>query len=213
MIVAAHQTMLAPPALPYDAEVEYLESTGTQYLDTGYAFTDGYTFELDFDGIGSALSIFGSRSGNVRTSVVFRSSSDNLTINIAGYNATTTPFKVAMPDPTARTKVKMDVASNKGSLWVNGVNRFANKEFTGSYISGVTMGLFATKYGANDFREITAAKVYSLKMWQGDTLVRDFIPVRVGSGSSAVGYLCDRVSGNLFGNAGTGAFTIGPDKT
>ena len=74
------------------------------------------------------------------------------------------------------------------------------------------MGLFATKYGASDFREITASKVYSLKMWQGGTLVRDIAPVRVGSGSSAVGYLYDRVSGELFGNAGMGAFVLGPDK-
>ena len=37
-MIAAHQTMLAPQGapLPYDAEVEYLESTGTQYIDTGY---------------------------------------------------------------------------------------------------------------------------------------------------------------------------------
>ena len=38
--------------------------------------------------------------------------------------------------------------------------------------------------------------------------VRDLVPVRVGQ----VGYLFDRVSGELFGNAGTGAFVVGPDK-
>lgn len=32
-------------------------------------------------------------------------------------------------------------------------------------------------------------------------------------GANAVGYMYDRVSGELFGNAGTGAFVIGPDKT
>jgi hypothetical protein len=37
---------------------------------------------------------------------------------------------------------------------------------------------------------------------------RDFVPVRVGQ----VGYLYDRVSGTLYGNAGTGNFTVGPDK-
>ena len=56
-------------------------------------------------------------------------------------------------------------------------------------------------------------QIYGCKLWNGITLVRDFIPVRVGSGSSAVGYLYDRVSGELFGNAGTGEFLIGPDKT
>ena len=38
--------------------------------------------------------------------------------------------------------------------------------------------------------------------------IRDFIPVRVGS----TGYLYDKVSGQLFGNAGTGDFVLGPDK-
>ena len=48
------------------------------------------------------------------------------------------------------------------------------------------------------------------KMWDGeDNLMADFIPVRVGD----VGYMYDRVSGELFGNSGTGAFIIGPDKT
>jgi hypothetical protein len=36
----------------------------------------------------------------------------------------------------------------------------------------------------------------------------DLIPVRVGN----VGYMYDKVSGQLFGNAGTGNFILGPDK-
>lgn len=51
-------------------------------------------------------------------------------------------------------------------------------------------------------------KVYSFKIWQNGTLVRDYIPVRKGT----VGYLYDRVTHKLFGNAGTGDFVIGPDK-
>lgn len=42
----------------------------------------------------------------------------------------------------------------------------------------------------------------------GNDMKMDFIPVRKGN----VGYMFDRVSGQLFGNAGTGAFIIGPDK-
>jgi hypothetical protein len=38
--------------------------------------------------------------------------------------------------------------------------------------------------------------------------VADFIPVRIGQ----TGYMYDKVSGQLFGNAGTGAFILGPDK-
>ena len=39
MLLAARQSILtgggSPTPLPYDAEIEYLESTGTQYIDTG----------------------------------------------------------------------------------------------------------------------------------------------------------------------------------
>ena len=65
------------------------------------------------------------------------------------------------------------------------------------------------------------------QIYDDSTLVRDFIPVRVGSGSSAVGYLYDRANpdggplGNgLYGNAADGqggkagfpANCIGPDR-
>ena len=36
----------------------------------------------------------------------------------------------------------------------------------------------------------------------------DLIPVRVGQ----TGYMYDRISGSFYGNAGTGSFTLGPDK-
>lgn len=50
--------------------------------------------------------------------------------------------------------------------------------------------------------------VYMTYIYQSGVIVRDYIPVRDGT----VGYLYDRVSGRFFGNAGTGAFIIGPDK-
>lgn len=51
------------------------------------------------------------------------------------------------------------------------------------------------------------ARIYGETIHTDGVLVRDFSPVRVGS----VGYMYDRVSGQLFGNGGTGAFVLGPD--
>ena len=65
-------------------------------------------------------------------------------------------------------------------------------------------------FGVNTNGTITAATqmtLYSFKIWKNGVFVRDYIPVRKGT----VGYLYDRVSGKLFGNAGTGAFTYGND--
>jgi hypothetical protein len=38
-------------------------------------------------------------------------------------------------------------------------------------------------------------------------MLRDFIPVRKGT----TGYMYDKVSGQLFGNSGSGNFILGPD--
>jgi hypothetical protein len=51
-------------------------------------------------------------------------------------------------------------------------------------------------------------KLVHLSISEDDTLIFDLIPVRVGT----TGYLYDKVSGQLFGNNGTGSFILGPDK-
>ena len=57
---------------------------------------------------------------------------------------------------------------------------------------------------------ISRSRIYSFKIVnEMNEYVADFIPVR----KDGVGYIYDRVSGELFGNQGTGAFIIGPDKT
>lgn len=51
-------------------------------------------------------------------------------------------------------------------------------------------------------------RIFYLQISQNGELLRDYIPVRVGT----TGYLYDKVSGELFGNQGTGNFILGPDK-
>ena len=59
------------------------------------------------------------------------------------------------------------------------------------------------------YDKFPSLKTVHIKIQMGDNHVRDFIPVR----KDGVGYMYDKISGQLFGNAGTGAFVIGPDKT
>lgn len=52
-------------------------------------------------------------------------------------------------------------------------------------------------------------RIYLLQIWDGNgALIFNGIPVRIGS----TGYLYDKVTNKLFSNAGTGSFTLGPDK-
>jgi hypothetical protein len=51
-------------------------------------------------------------------------------------------------------------------------------------------------------------KIYSSKIYEGDVLVQDLIPVK----KDGKGYMYDKVSKKLFSNGGTGEFIIGADK-
>jgi hypothetical protein len=194
--------------LPYDAEVEYIESSGTQYIDTGIISADDFSWELKFEGGQRATSIIGARSSSVRTICLYyyTSSAREYTIPIAGLNGTTTPFQLTDLH-TGVHIVKAHINTNVGNVWVDNVQVYTNQSFSGNYISNVSCAVFAAKYGNNDYREKVSAKIYSYKMWQGDTLVFDGIPVR----KDGKGCLYDRVSGTLFENAGTGDITYGND--
>ena len=52
-------TMMAGKRLPYDAEVEYLESTGTQWIDTGKYLTSASNVEVRAQIMGTGTSNIG----------------------------------------------------------------------------------------------------------------------------------------------------------
>lgn len=198
-----------PEVLPYDAEIEYLESTGTQWINTSYIFADNFGFEIDFQNIGKGKTIIGANNNGTRTAVLFcgASSTDRFYLNIGTHNANTTPFYMTL-DTTKRHKVKILVNENKASIYVDDVQKFNNVSFSGNYISNLEQTVFCTNYGTS-VNELALSKVFSLKMWQDNSMVRDYIPVRLGQ----VGYLYDKVSGNIFGNSGTGSFILGNNIT
>ena len=195
-------------------QLEYIESTGTQYIDTEYAFTDGFSWEITFEDIAvSNTTLFGGRTSAARTALLYYGNSSNnngvsyMCCPIAGMNGVATPFKFLDGDPSGKNTVKMTVENNTASVWLNGEKEYEDTAFDGEYISGVTQVIFADNYGT-EISEHTSAKVYALKMWQGDTLVRDFIPCRNSSGE--VG-LYDLVEEKFYSNAGSGSFVEGDE--
>ena len=189
----------------YKCALEYLESTGTQWIDTGYAFEDDFSWEIDFDGIASNKTVFGGRTSSTRTALLYQlpeSVGGVTACPISTFNGQTTPFKLADLS-TGRHCVRMSVNSNKASVWVDGVKKFDRYSFNGSYISGTTQVIFADNFGGGNIQEHTSSKVYGLKMWQSVDLVRDFIPVL---DLNNIPCMYDKVSGELFYNQGTGEF-------
>ena len=179
--------------LPYDAELQYLQSSGAQYIDLGKKATTSTKIEVKFSlsntvtqaVYGSAESNYGCFFGTSATSVVF-------------CNFTNDPIS---PSRTLSANTDYTVIQNGTSLKINSWNNTVKAPRATTY----NLALFARRLSGEVQRNMSG-KLYYFKMYNGNDLVLDLIPVSKNN----VGYMYDRVSGELFGNDGTGSFTLGP---
>lgn len=192
-----------PNPLPYDAEVEYLESTGTQYIDTGVCpsnTTGFYVRVMRLESINANNTPIGVTRRVDGTAYRFGCLLQDFCLGMFG------------------SVVSSNVSVSDGSWFDVSVNIYGDRcvKINGSTITSSISTIQSIPATAIAFAYRTNSGVsYNLKgrisrldITEGSTLVRSFVPVRVGT----VGYLFDRVSGTLFGNAGTGDFVLGPDK-
>ena len=188
--------------LPYDAEIEYLQGTGRQYIDVGITPTTNMSFEivcLVYGGTGNSYSICGSATGNTNSSIMFR----------ALYGATygmAVAFGVKEYNSLVVTPEQDTLYTLRCSSTELGINSATqSNSYSGTFDDLQGFHIFAVSGTSSASPRL---RVYGFKMWNGSNLIRDMIPVRVES----TGYMYDKVSKQLFGNAGTGAFGLGPDK-
>ena len=201
------QTTPAPP-LPYDARVEYLQSSGTQYIDTGITPTATTGMKVKFELVAPIADSFiaGLRNdtGNTRWCVGASTSK-----YYCGYGTT---YGTSWPNPVVGDVTESSVnflndgkfiqtTSNQNlSLNAMGFTPEYNIRLFGAAGNSAVLNASYSKW---------SGKIYSVKISQGSDVVMDLIPVRVGQ----VGYMYDTISGALYGNAGTGDFTLGNDIT
>lgn len=180
--------------------VEYLESTGTQYINTGIKLDNNSSVELDYQltqAVQNRKGLFGGldTGGSKRFGALLSPSNNQLE---GGYGSGNEFYQLGLPD-TNRHIMKQE----KNLLYFDGslVYTFNTATFTQSF--NAPLGNFSyTNYNP------ASAKYYRSKWWDNGTLVRSFIPVR---DENNVGYMFDEVTGQLFGNAGSGSFGIGND--
>lgn len=197
-MIAARQIFLGRGGakLPYDAEVEYLESTGTQYIDTGIALSNASLADI--------------------TWVVEVTNFNDGCMGSFGQSPLTSMYVNFYS-----SKFYMRNMRTSGGNFA-GVSGFNTIRFAGgnSYLNGTavetdiplntnpTNSMFLFAYNrSNAAQGFCKARVSSFVVKVSDVLIADFIPVRIGT----EGAMYDRVSGQLFRNAGTGAFTYGGD--
>ena len=199
MMLGARTGAWSGKPLPYDAEVEYLESTGTQYIDTEIIATENTRVKATLMTLSTDnKNWFGGQVLPVNNGFVFNSYSVDKLEYCFGSGGW---VRVGVPNILGRI---FTVDFGKDGLVIDG-NTVSTPSYTTFAQQSAPIAICIRAGGTADIN----GRLYALQIYQNGVLVRDFIPVRVVT----VGYMYDRVSGQLFGNSSTGAFIVGPDKT
>lgn len=204
-----------PPPVPYDARIEYLESSGTQFINTRWyleSYEDSFRIYLDAQSTGA----YGLWSVMTGVNVGSRGERQYYLIQFdQGYSNRIT-FHNSDANSTIANSVKIvDGSRNIYEILYEEQISYAyiNKALVGTSSQPITnvppipTFIFAGSNGQIRASQFSKIRVYRYIVDVNNKAVIDMIPVRVGQ----VGYLYDKVSGQLFGNEGTGEFILGPD--
>lgn len=188
--------------------VEYLESTGTQWIDTGLNADDGLGCDMSMTFLDATMNVnytFGvlKRTGGtfVRYHASFSSDYATMTMYLGG-GTTAVASVQASPGTDEWHRFTYDPQAQTASV----DNLSGSTSDLGTWDTGMDFLLFG-RQDSNGTIGLSRIRVRYAKFYRNGSIVQDLVPVAIGS----VGYLLDRVSGQLFGNQGTGNFVLGPD--
>lgn len=195
------------PPPQYDAEIEYLESTGTQWIDSEIKATNDIGISISGSMLDRTSGQFPVMVGTQLTdwSKYISIYQDNNTVSLETYNGTSDSMKSLNCPVSSTFEGKINwLESNTIVL------KYQEKEFSSACTVpnlDFNIGIFCA-ISENGPESFSKSHIISFSISKGSTIVRDFIPVR----KNGIGYLYDKVSKKLFGNSGTGDFVLGPDK-
>jgi len=176
--------------------VEYLQTSGEPYIDTGITGDQTIKAEVTFASTADPCCVFGAQqkdgnNANYGITMNFATTQNNSRFgyyNVSGYSASL--------DGTKHT-----IAYGQDGFYDNGEKLYtpsAQSAFTTDSLS-VFKAIGAASYGEK--------KIFGCKIWKNSILVRNFIPV-VRQPDMTAG-LYDQVEGKFYSNMGTGSFIAG----
>lgn len=193
-------------SIPYQ-RIEYLQGDGNSYIETDVPGNndnleiaiDCYIYSYNEGVYGNIYSSYNSTAIRIR-----RISGSNLfekTLNTRNSSASGTDGITLAP---FTENTRYSIVSTKQGVTINGIYYDSTEHSASNSNNARTIKLYTATY---NYANISNMKCYSFSIKDNGTLILNFIPVRIGT----TGYMYDTVSGELFGNVGTGDFTLGPD--
>jgi len=194
--------------------VEYIQSSGTQYIDTEYYPNPNTRMEAELLFAGAAGSRVGTspfgcaeNNGLASFSMNFGASWDQNDVFFTWFEKSYGQGAAVrnMVISTRTVRSTFTVNAKTGAVWYGPTTMTALPKTTTHTVH--PMYIFGI-YGADGVVKpltVFGMRVFGWKIWDGQTLVRDFVPCyRV---FDFAGGLLDRVSGRFFANAGSGNFS------
>ena len=180
--------------------VEYIESTGTQYIDTGVKLSSTSKVECsaEYTGVPTSGSsyLFGVYDNNKNFGLNSALRADPPRWFGVWYNqGTLTSYTVFTG---LNTKYDVEVSSN--GIYVNGE---LMSSVSGTFTGTANAYLFWAN-GTTQPKSIM--KMYRCKMWNSNNMVRDFIPA---IDENDTFFMFDKITHTTYNNSGSGSF-IGP---
>lgn len=203
-------TSPVPPPEPEYTRLSYIESSGTQYIDTGYKPNNNTRVVLDFqitDNLNAINGLFGSRNVSSATAT--------LSFDFWGYNSTTFRTNFFGQDATINglsSSERYTVDKDKN------VTAISDKTVTSKNTIGqCNLNLYLLCINVAATADYFAhARIYECKIYDDDILVRDFVPAE----KNGVIGLYDKVESMMYYSNSTDDFIAGevvpqpePEKT
>lgn len=183
--------------------VEYIEGTGTQYIDTGYIPNGDTRVKTHFYVTSehtNSQTFFGARQTGAGSNVFAVWGEISNKVLRWDYNKTATNLT------EISYKNNWEIDFNKNNFKANSIQSSLSKAtYT---VSGKSLYIFALNQGTFNSDQIARMKLYYMKIYDNGNLVRDLIPaVRISDNVSGV---YDKITENFYTNIGSGNFVVGP---
>ena len=189
---------VAGPTLPSGyTELEYIQSSGSQYINTGFKPNQDTKISITVDfPLSRTTWLYGGRTSAGSNSLGF------LCEDGSRYRF---DYASSVNALTVKPTGKFTIDSDKNKCYINGELVFTATYKT--FTSPVNMYIFNNNNNGS-LSGGSSAKLYNCSIYNNGVLIRSFIPCKNASGT--VG-LYDSVNNQFYQNAGSGTFIAGPE--